>query len=65
MGLVCSLRVPSKKYQRKKNIEKSSRDIDKPYIRIIESQFEMRDLYNRKNRLKYWIEKIHTDLDDD
>ena len=65
MGLVGSLRVPSKQYQRKKDIEKSSQDFNKHPVHTIGYQFEMRDLYNRKSRLKYWIEKIHTDLDDE
>jgi site-specific recombinase XerD len=65
VGLVSSLRVPSKQYQCKKDIEKSSRDVDKHRIHTIGYQFEMRDLYNRKSRLKYWIKKIHTDLDDE
>jgi len=29
-----------------------------------QSIYEMRDLYNRKARLVYWIQRIHTDLKD-
>ena len=63
------LRIPTKEKRKKKEIkqafkEKISHNSNKHEARIIESHLEMRDLYNRKARLQYWIGRIDKDLDD-
>ena len=67
MGSGGSLRVPTKKYRKADSIknfkEKEKTYANKQHSDIINSHFEMRDLYNRKVRLDYWIKKIHQDLD--
>jgi len=63
-----SLRVPTQKYK-ETSIKEDTKDekrrtyANKQLCHITDSHFEMRDLYNRKKRLDYWIGKIHQDLD--
>ena len=66
MGSGGSPRIPTK--NRETTLIKNFKENEKTYANkqhsdIKNSHFEMRDLYNRKERLDYWIRKIHQDLD--
>jgi hypothetical protein len=61
MGSAGSVRVPINKDT--KTTLKNSKENEKTYANkqhsdIKNPYFEMRDLYNRKERLDYWIKKI-------
>ena len=48
--------------QEKENQNYSSDDKYKVALSF-KNNYQMRDLYNRKKKLDYWIERIHKDLD--
>ncbi len=66
-GFDSSLRVPSNKIAEKLETISSSAHIISKGNRSRSAysipRFEMRDLYNRKNRLNYWLVRIQTDLE--
>ena len=66
-GFDSSLQVPSNKIaENLETISSSALIISKGNrSRLAYSipRFEMRDLYNRKNRLNYWLGRIQTDLE--
>jgi hypothetical protein len=49
----------SSKIQKESNNKTNNYKVDK----FVENE-QMRDLYNRKKKLGYWIERIHKDLDE-
>lgn len=53
MGLEASVRIPQK--NTRFNIKKEQYGCNKD---------TMRDLYHRKDRLTYWIKRIHSDLEE-
>ena len=64
-GFESSLRVPSNEYE-ENNVKASTIHFvsngNKHQTTSIQSFFEMRDLYSRKERLEYRTERIHKDL---
>ena len=44
--------------------QKNNTSSDKYKVVKLFENYQMRDLYNRKKKLDYWIERIHTDLDE-
>ena len=66
-GVQSRLRIPTKKERIKeldKTIDIKGTDIDnsKAFVDISKNRCEMRDLYNRKQRLKCCINRIHSDF---
>ena len=66
-GFDSSLQVPSNKIaENVDNVSSSYDNVSKGNrsrpTNII-TRFEMRDLYNRKNKLNYWLKRIQTDLE--
>ncbi|HLN34061.1 MAG TPA: site-specific integrase [Nitrososphaeraceae archaeon] len=66
-GSVVSVQIPTKK-ERREVTESSFNKSTNKCVNIYEksnnkSHLDMRDLYNRKNRLNHWIKRIHEELD--